>query len=136
MCAAKKRAAIDLVKLSVILQVELENTHNGGLIWQFVINAVIFYSNIKDFLVKWWLKVEGCGTLRGRSGVKDMFLGEYHHSIDNKGRIIIPSKFREALGESFVITRGLDQCLFGYPRNEWSEAGRKAQRSPAYEKGC
>jgi len=48
-----------------------------------------------------------------------MFMGQYHHSIDEKGRIIIPSKFRYDLGESFVVTRGLDGCLFIYPRNEW-----------------
>jgi MraZ protein len=49
-----------------------------------------------------------------------MFMGEYQHSIDEKGRIIIPAKFREALGSSFVITRGLDSCLFVYPASEWS----------------
>jgi MraZ protein len=49
-----------------------------------------------------------------------MFMGEYHHSIDNKGRMIVPSKFRDDLGEMFIITRGLDQCLFGYPLSEWA----------------
>jgi len=102
--------------------------------YPFKLNGRIFYSNIKVFLVKLWLKVGGCGTLRGRSGVKDMFLGEYHHSIDNKGRIIIPSKFREALGETFVITRGLDQCLFGYPMNEWSEVEEKLKGLPLTKK--
>lgn len=48
-----------------------------------------------------------------------MFLGEYQHSVDEKGRMIIPAKFRDGLGSSFVITRGLDQCLFVYPREEW-----------------
>ena len=48
-----------------------------------------------------------------------MFMGEYHHSIDDKGRIIIPSKFRYDLGESFIVTRGIDSCLFVYPKNEW-----------------
>ena len=48
-----------------------------------------------------------------------MFMGEYDHTIDGKGRIIIPSKFREALGEKFVITLGLDGCLFLYPMDEW-----------------
>jgi MraZ protein len=63
----------------------------------------------------------------GESGLKwrergdmGMFMGEYQHSIDEKGRIIIPAKFREALGSSFVITRGLDSCLFVYPASEWS----------------
>lgn len=48
-----------------------------------------------------------------------MFMGEYNHTIDAKGRIIIPSKFREALGENFVVTLGLDGCLFVYPNDEW-----------------
>ncbi len=48
-----------------------------------------------------------------------MFMGEYNHTIDAKGRIIIPSKFREALGDNFVVTLGLDGCLFVYPNEEW-----------------
>jgi len=48
-----------------------------------------------------------------------MFMGEYNHTIDPKGRIIVPSKFRETLGETFVVTLGLDGCLFVYPNNEW-----------------
>lgn len=50
-----------------------------------------------------------------------MFMGEYNHTIDAKGRIIIPSKFREALGEHFVVTLGLDGCLFVYPDEEWQQ---------------
>ncbi len=49
-----------------------------------------------------------------------MFMGEYNHTIDAKGRIIIPSKFREALGDEFVVTQGLDGCLFVYPNEEWT----------------
>jgi len=48
-----------------------------------------------------------------------MFMGEYQHSIDDKGRIIIPAKFRDLLGTSFVATRGLDSCIFVYPMDEW-----------------
>lgn len=48
-----------------------------------------------------------------------MFMGEFNHTIDAKGRIIMPSKFREDLGENFVITQGLDGCLFVYPQEEW-----------------
>ena len=59
-----------------------------------------------------------------------MFMGEYKHSIDAKGRIIIPAKFREGLGESFVITRGLDHCLFVYPHDEWSEMEKKLKHLP------
>lgn len=59
-----------------------------------------------------------------------MLLGEYKHSIDSKGRIIIPAKFREQLGESFIVTRGLDGCLFGYPFVEWEELEEKLQGLP------
>ncbi len=48
-----------------------------------------------------------------------MFMGEYNHTIDTKGRLIVPSKFREPLGEEFVVTKGLDKCLFVYPSEEW-----------------
>ncbi len=48
-----------------------------------------------------------------------MFMGEYNHTIDTKGRIIVPSKFRESLGDEFVVTQGLDGCLFVYPNDEW-----------------
>ena len=49
-----------------------------------------------------------------------MFMGEYNHTIDAKGRLIIPSKFRELLGEEFVLTKGLDGCLSIYPMDEWN----------------
>lgn len=50
-----------------------------------------------------------------------MFMGEYHYNIDEKGRITIPSKFRLSLGSEFIITRGLDNCLFVYSKEEWNE---------------
>lgn len=59
-----------------------------------------------------------------------MFLGEYHHSIDEKGRMIIPAKFRDALGSSFIMTRGLDRCLFVYPREEWNLLEQKLKALP------
>lgn len=54
-----------------------------------------------------------------------MFIGEYHHNIDEKGRLIMPSKFRYDLGESFVITRGLDSCLFVYKESAWNNIASK-----------
>ncbi|MEH7106868.1 MULTISPECIES: division/cell wall cluster transcriptional repressor MraZ [Bacillaceae] len=63
-----------------------------------------------------------------------MFMGEYHHSIDNKGRLIVPSKFRDDLGEMFIITRGLDQCLFGYPLSEWAQIEEKLKGLPLTKK--
>ncbi len=47
-----------------------------------------------------------------------MFMGEYNHTIDAKGRLIVPSKFREILGDAFVVTKGLDGCLFVYDNEE------------------
>ncbi|MDQ0198491.1 division/cell wall cluster transcriptional repressor MraZ [Neobacillus ginsengisoli] len=63
-----------------------------------------------------------------------MFMGEYHHSIDIKGRLIVPSKFRDDLGELFIITRGLDQCLFGYPLSEWVLLEEKLKGLPLTKK--
>ncbi|HZG75343.1 MAG TPA: hypothetical protein VEZ72_05745, partial [Paenibacillus sp.] len=54
-----------------------------------------------------------------------MFMGEFQHSVDDKGRMIIPAKFRDELGSSFVMTRGLDQCLFVYPMSEWAVMEQK-----------
>lgn len=59
-----------------------------------------------------------------------MFMGEYDHSIDSKGRIIIPSKFREDLGDKFFITLGLDGCLFVYPKNEWQSFSEALLKLP------
>jgi MraZ protein len=61
-------------------------------------------------------------------------MGEYHHTIDAKGRMIVPAKFREELGETFVITRGLDQCLFGYPMSEWKLIEDKLKALPLTKK--
>ena len=59
-----------------------------------------------------------------------MFIGEYHHSVDEKGRLIIPSKLRDDLGEHFILTRGLDGCLFIYPNNEWNNVINKYKELP------
>ena len=59
-----------------------------------------------------------------------MFMGEYHHSIDDKGRLIIPSKIRYELGDDFVITRGLDGCLFVYKKSVWENIINKYQTLP------
>jgi MraZ protein len=67
-------------------------------------------------------------------GVVDMFMGEYHHNIDNKGRLIVPAKFRDDLGDMFVLTRGLDQCLFGYPVSEWKLLEDKLKGLPLTKK--
>lgn len=59
-----------------------------------------------------------------------MFMGEFQHSIDDKGRITIPAKFRDSLGTSFVVTRGLDHCLFVYPLEEWGVLENKLKALP------
>ncbi len=67
-------------------------------------------------------------------GGLDMLMGEFEHSIDTKGRLIVPSKLREQLGEKFVVTRGLDGCLFGYPLTEWEKLEEKLDQMPLAKK--
>ena len=69
-------------------------------------------------------------TKSGRKWLITMFMGEYHHSIDSKGRLIIPSKVRDGLGENFIVTRGLDGCLFLYPKLEWDKKIEKFKELP------
>lgn len=61
-------------------------------------------------------------------------MGEYKHNLDTKGRIIVPSKFRELLDEQFVITRGLDRCLFAYTQDEWNRIEEKLKQLPLTKK--
>lgn len=59
-----------------------------------------------------------------------MLLGEFKHTVDTKGRLIVPAKFRGVLGERFIVTRGLDGCLFGYPAEEWEKLEEKLSQLP------
>lgn len=59
-----------------------------------------------------------------------MFMGEFQHTIDTKGRLIVPHKFRNALGERFIATKGLDTCLFVYPVGEWQQLEEKLKSLP------
>ncbi len=63
-----------------------------------------------------------------------MFIGEYHHSIDDKGRLIIPAKFREELSDKFIITRGIENCLFAYPEESWNKIVEKLESLPFTKK--
>ena len=63
-----------------------------------------------------------------------MFMGEYNHTIDAKGRLIVPSKFRESLGDTFVVTKGLDGCLFVYDNEEWTAFEEKLKALPITNK--
>ena len=65
-----------------------------------------------------------------------MFMGEYNHTIDTKGRLIIPSKFREQLGDEFIVTKGLDGCLFVFPKNEWELFEEKLRDLPLTQKNA
>ena len=65
-----------------------------------------------------------------------MFMGEYNHTIDAKGRLIIPSEFRELLGEEFVLTKGLDGCLSIYPMDEWNAFEEKLRALPLTNKNA
>ncbi|SFC81436.1 division/cell wall cluster transcriptional repressor MraZ [Butyrivibrio sp. YAB3001] len=64
------------------------------------------------------------------------FKGEYSHSIDAKGRLIIPAKFRELLGEQFVVTKGFDGCLFVFSNDEWEVFEGKIQKLPMDNPGA
>lgn len=63
-----------------------------------------------------------------------MFMGEYNHTVDAKGRLIVPAKFRESLGEEFVVTKGLDGCLFVYDMKEWASFEEKLKTLPITNK--
>lgn len=61
-------------------------------------------------------------------------MGEHHHNVDDKGRMIVPSRFREGLGATFVITRGMDECLFIYPMDEWERLESQLKSLPFTKK--
>lgn len=60
------------------------------------------------------------------SGVR-MFIGQFQHTVDGKGRMFMPARFRDRLGEAFIMTRGLDNCLFIYPIDEWEQLTQKLE---------
>ena len=76
---------------------------------------------------KWW-KCEG-------RWIK-VLIGEYSHSLDVKGRLIMPAKLREDMGENFIITTGLDGCLFGFSMSEWQKFEDKLKTLPITNKNA
>lgn len=62
------------------------------------------------------------------------FVGEYLHTLDSKGRVALPVKFRESLGPRFIVARGLDKCLFVYPSDEWAQVMDKLKTIPINQK--
>ena len=65
-----------------------------------------------------------------------MFTGEYQHCLDEKGRVIIPARLREGLGDTFMITRGLDGCLFIYHLDVWKKIEQKVKELPVTQRGA
>ncbi len=63
-----------------------------------------------------------------------MLLGEFHHNIDDKGRLVIPTKFREDLGQEFILTRGIEKCLYVYSKTEWEKLVGKLNTLPFTKK--
>ena len=66
--------------------------------------------------------------------VDKMLFGEYHHNIDDKGRLVIPTKYREELGDEFIITRGIERCLYVYSKVEWEKLVSKLNTLPFTKK--
>ena len=89
-------------------------------------NELYLYKKWWEVVTKWLKVVETTAI--------DMFMGEYNHTIDGKGRLIVPAKFREALGDVFVVTKGLDGCLFVYDKKSWEEFETKLQSLPLMNK--
>lgn len=69
----------------------------------------------------------------GSGGLK-LFMGEYHHNIDDKSRLVLPSKFRNGLGDKFIVTRGLEKCLHVYPIAEWEKVENQLKTLPFTKK--
>ncbi len=65
-----------------------------------------------------------------------MLIGEFEHSLDAKSRLIMPAKIREDIGESFIITKGLDGCLFGFSKSEWNNFEEKLKTLPLTNKNA
>ena len=65
-----------------------------------------------------------------------MLIGEYEHSLDVKGRLILPAKIREDMGDKFIVTKGLDGCLFGFCQSEWTKLEEKLKTLPLTNKNA
>ncbi len=76
-----------------------------------------------------YIKWEKVGKIKSPAGDKYMLIGEYIHTIDEKNRMSLPSKFRKELGKKIIITPGLEQCLFIFTEKEWKKVSRKLSGS-------
>jgi len=80
-------------------------------------------------------KVGASGDIYYRKDTKTkVFMGEYNHTLDAKGRLIVPAKFRDKLGDEFVVTKGMDGCLFVFAMSEWGEFEEKLHTLPMIDK--
>jgi MraZ protein len=82
--------------------------------------------------------VEKSGTKWWKSGRRknQLLIGEYEHSLDAKGRLIMPAKLRADIGETFIVTKGLDGCLFAFSQNEWLNFETKLKALPLSDKNA
>ena len=86
--------------------------------------------------------MERSGTKWGKSGklcgkeLEPLLIGEYEHSLDAKGRLIMPAKLRQDMGEKFIVTKGLDGCLFAFSQNEWLNFETKLKSLPLSDKNA
>ncbi len=83
-----------------------------------------------NFLEKWRKVVYSKDAKLRKVGTRLVLMGEFQNSIDAKGRMIVPAKFRDELGYKCVLTKGLDQCLYIYPMNEWEKLKEKLATLP------
>lgn len=74
------------------------------------------------------------GRLWKKVGGLLMFMGEYHHNIDEKGRIVIPTKFRELLENNFIVTKGIEKCLYVYAKKDWDKLVNELNTLPFTKK--
>lgn len=65
-----------------------------------------------------------------------MLIGEYEHTLDVKGRLIMPVKLRDSIGDNFIVTKGLDGCLFGFSKQEWTNFEEKLKSLPLTNKNA
>lgn len=77
-----------------------------------------------------WIKIGSSGRLWIIVGKSGMFIGTYYHAIDTKGRLTIPAKLRDGLGDRFVVTKGLDGCLSIYAMEDWDALCEKLRALP------
>ena len=71
-----------------------------------------------------------------KEGEIQLLIGEYGHSLDAKGRLIMPAKLRQDMGEKFIVTKGLDGCLFAFSQNEWLNFETKLKELPLSDKNA